>query len=148
MRALNILRQWSRKVMPNKEGGHLLRMEINADNLLHNIKELKNRFPNKKLSVVLKSNAYGHGLKEMALFLDKNQDIAYFVVDSFMEAKLLRDIGIKKELIILGHVLESLFGQLRKMKNKVLAINSLKQAEIFNKKIDFSYNSIIKMGSL
>jgi alanine racemase len=147
MRALNILRQWSRKVMPNKEGGHLLRIEINADNLLHNIKELKNRFPNKKLSVVLKSNAYGHGLKEMALFLDKNQDIAYFVVDSFMEAKLLRDIGIKKELIILGHVLESLFGQLRKMKNKVLAINSLKQAEIFNKKIDFSLRVHIKVDT-
>lgn len=147
MRALNILRQWGRNVMPNKEGGHLLCIEINADNLLHNIKELKSRFPEKKLSAVLKSNAYGHGLRAMAIFLDKNQDIAYFIVDSFMEAKLLRDIGIKKELIILGHVLEFLFGQLRRMKNKVLAINSLRQAEIFSQKIDFPLRVHIKVDT-
>lgn len=147
MRILNTLRRLGRKIMPDNEGSHLLRIEINANNLLYNIEQLKKRFPDKKLSAVLKSNAYGHGLKEIAIFLDKNNDIAYFVVDSFMEAKLLRDIGIKKKLIILGHVLQPLFSQLQKMKNKVLAINSLWQAEIFSQKINFPLSVHLKVDT-
>ncbi len=147
MKILNFLRRWGKKMMPYDEGSHLLRMEIKADNLLHNIKQLKKRFPGKKLAAVLKSNAYGHGLKEVAVFLDKNRDIDYFVVDSFMEAKLLRDLGIQKELIILGHILEPLFGQLRKMKNKVLVINSLWQAEIFSQKIHFPLRVHLKVDT-
>ena len=147
MRTLNLLRQWGKKILSDNKNSHLLRIEISGDNLLHNIKEFRDKFPDKKLAAVLKSNAYGHGLREMAMFLDKNPDISFFVVDSFMEAKLLRDIGIKKELIILGHVLEPLFGQLKRMKNKTLSINSLRQAEVFSQKIDFPLRVHIKIDT-
>ena len=80
MRILNFLRK-IRNFVKNSPNTHLLRIEIDSQKLLSNIAILKQKFPKHQLSIVLKGNAYGHGLKEMADFLDLNQDITYFCVD-------------------------------------------------------------------
>ena len=51
---------------------------------------------------VLKSNAYGHSLVEVAQILDKEEK-AFFVVDSLYEAMILRNKGVKSPLLIIGY---------------------------------------------
>ncbi len=71
--------------------------------LLRNFKQYQAAYPDFLLAPVLKSNAYGHGLVVCAQILDKEQ-VAFFVVDSLFEAKLLRSAGIKKTVLVIGYV--------------------------------------------
>lgn len=146
MRLLNIARKYKKSIYNNSEDT-LLRIDLNSQNLLHNIYQFKSKFPNHQLSAVLKSNAYGHGLKEIASFLDKNKDIKYFVVDSLMEAKIIRDYGIKKPLIILGYILKSKIKKLKKIKKIVLMVNSLEQAVILKNEVDFFLELNLKIDT-
>jgi alanine racemase len=55
---------------------------------------------------VLKSNAYGHGLLEVAKILEKGAkkgDFPFFIVDSYFEAVALRARRIKTPLLIIGY---------------------------------------------
>lgn len=149
MRILNILRKYKEKFnnKNNNPANHLLRIELNSQNLISNIAQFKDKFPNHNLSAVLKGNAYGHGLREIGELLDSNNDISHFIVDNLIEAKLLRGWGIKKEIIILGYVPTALLFELKKLKKIILVINSLEQAEILSKKIDFSLDVLLKIDT-
>lgn len=52
---------------------------------------------------VLKSNAYGHGLVEVAHVLEREQP-PMFVVDSYYEARSLRHHGIRAPILVIGYV--------------------------------------------
>jgi len=135
MYLLNFLRRIKHRF--NDSQNHLLRIEINSQNLLYNISQFRKNFPEHRIAAVLKSNAYGHGLKEVGLFLDRNDDIRYLAVDSWLEAHLLREFGVKKEIIILGYVGRSMLKVLKKLKPLVLIVNSLDQAKILKNEVDF-----------
>lgn len=135
MKILNFLRQFKNLLEDPK--ARLLRIELSSQNLLHNISQFHQKFPKHQLAAVLKSNAYGHGLKEIGLFLDDVDDISYFAVDSLMEAQLLRQVGVRKKIIILGYVAEKSLGAVKKLKNAILVVNSLAQAEILKNRINF-----------
>lgn len=145
MKILNFLRQF-KNLFENPEA-RLLRIEIDSRNLLHNISQFRQKFPKHQLAAVLKSNAYGHGLKEIGLFLDDVDDIAYFAVDSLMEAQLLRQVGVRKKIIILGYVAEKGLGAIRKLKNIILVVNSLAQAEILENRINFPLEVHLKVDT-
>ncbi|MDD3614185.1 MAG: alanine racemase, partial [Candidatus Pacebacteria bacterium] len=98
------------------------------------------------LAAVLKSNAYGHGLREMGHLFDINPNISHLVVDSIIEAKILREKNIRKPIIILGHVSRSALKDLKKFRC-VLVINSLKQAEILSQEINFPLIVHIKIDT-
>ncbi len=51
---------------------------------------------------VVKSNAYGHGVREMAALLPSTD---WFAVNSLDEGLELRQYGIRKPVLVLGHVL-------------------------------------------
>ena len=53
---------------------------------------------------VIKNNAYGHGLKEISEYLDKDERVIYLVVNNIKEALYLRNNNIKKNILILGNV--------------------------------------------
>lgn len=72
------------------------------NNLIHNLNEFRQKYPKLAFAPVLKSNAYGHGLAQVAQILDKEK-IAFFVVDSLFEAKALRNEGIKSKILIVGY---------------------------------------------
>ena len=78
------------------------RLEIKADNILHNWQYLKSRQPTAALFPVLKSNAYGHGLKEVAQILNRT-DAPLAVVDSYPEAQIVYDY-FKGRVLILGEM--------------------------------------------
>lgn len=75
---------------------------ISETRLLHNLNEYKNKYSNVSFAPVLKSNAYGHGLLEVAKILDK-KDVPFFVVDSLYEARLLKAKNIQKDILIIGY---------------------------------------------
>ncbi|MDP2855860.1 MAG: alanine racemase [bacterium] len=145
MKILNFLRQ-VKNLFEDPEG-RLLRIEIDSRNLLHNISQFHQKFPEHQLAAVLKSNAYGHGLKEIGSFLDNVDDIAYFAVDSLMEAQLLRQMGARKKIIVLGYVAEKSLGAIRKLKNIILVANSLAQAEILKNRINFPLEVHLKIDT-
>jgi len=94
---LNLLRQLSR---PKYET--LNRIEIVADNILYNYKQLQARRPAAKIWPVLKSNAYGHGLKEICQILNQS-GAEMVVVDSFPEAQIVYK-NFRGRVLILGEM--------------------------------------------
>jgi alanine racemase len=76
---------------------------LNQKNFEHNVSQIKSK-TDKKIIAVVKANAYGHGLIEIAKFADSNHQIAIIATHSLTEALELRHAGIKKKILVLAHV--------------------------------------------
>ena len=74
-------------------------MEINLDNFLYNVNSIKKYVNNKVLIPVIKANAYGTYINER-LDIINNFDIVS--VARVSEGTRLRDIGYKKEILVLN----------------------------------------------
>jgi len=103
--AMNLL-TWARKRRFPYEP--LIRVEISKSRLIHNLHEFKKIAPkdihgNSQIAPVLKSNAYGHGLIEVANTLQHEHHIPFFIVDSYFEAIALRAKGFKPHILIIGY---------------------------------------------
>lgn len=81
----------------------LIEIRINADALRSNLHTYQRAYPSVRFAPVLKSNAYGHGLVPVARVLDR-EDIAFFMVDSYYEARTLRAHGIRTRILVMGYV--------------------------------------------
>ena len=92
---MSILSSFKRQYSP------LNRIEIAKSALLSNYKYLSS-LSHVKVSPVLKSNAYGHGLPLVAKILD-NAGAPFFSVDSLYEAYELLKVGIKTHILIMGY---------------------------------------------
>ncbi|MDD3375668.1 MAG: alanine racemase [Candidatus Omnitrophica bacterium] len=79
--------------------------EINTKALVSNIKAIK-RLAKKSTGVlaVVKANAYGHGLEKVAKTLNK-QGVKFFGISDINEGIALRNLGIKKRIMILESIL-------------------------------------------
>lgn len=78
-------------------------LEINQKNLEFNLKQFRRAIGYKtQLIPVIKSNAYGHGLKILSTFCDTNDEVSQIAVVNLEEALALRDFGIKKSILILS----------------------------------------------
>lgn len=71
---------------------------LNKTNLVKNVKQIKEK-AKAPICVMVKANAYGHGIKEMVTILE--QEIDYFGVSNQKEGKEVRDIT-DKTVIIFG----------------------------------------------
>ncbi len=103
---------------------HRTWLEISKVNLLHNIGEFLNLIgPHVHLMAVVKANAYGHGITQVAELLGKSEqginpsftspydkgrqggvNTIWFGVDSIDEALTLRAAGIAQPILALGYV--------------------------------------------
>ena len=78
-------------------------VELNLDNLKHNIEEIKKIIPKKtKIMAVLKANAYGHNLVIIAQKLNEI-GILDFAVATLDEGITLRKHKIKGNILIMGY---------------------------------------------
>lgn len=93
-------------------------VEINKKNILHNIRQFKNIAPKSEIWPVLKSNAYGHGLVEIADFLKDNEDIAGFMLASLDEALSIKD-KTTKPLMVLSYFDRDDFKLLKKVEKQI-----------------------------
>ena len=105
----------------------LIEVKIYRDRLLNNLKILRRVNKGFNISPVLKANAYGHGLVEVARILDK-EGVPFFVVDSYYEARVLRVKGVKTSILVAGYTPEAVISHNR-LKNIAFAITSLSQLE-------------------
>jgi len=77
----------------------LNKIQISANRLAANFRLLKNLQPQAEIIPVLKSNAYGHGLKEVCQIANK-LDVKMIAVDSFPEAQIAYRYFSGKVLLI------------------------------------------------
>ncbi len=77
-------------------------IELSRAALFHNYNYFKKLHPESEVCPVLKSNAYGHGIDEIARICDELKP-PYLVVDSYYEALELKKIGIKTPLLVIGY---------------------------------------------
>lgn len=79
-------------------------VEVSRTALVGNLKTLKKVVGKKtKVACVIKANAYGHGILEVAKILEgKGADL--FAVDNIKEAVLLKNSGIVTPILILGYL--------------------------------------------
>ena len=82
-------------------------MEIDLDAILHNLQAIQQWVgPSVRLFAVLKSNAYGFGVKEVGLAVDKSTAFGIAVAD-LSEAVLLRQNGVTKPILVYANHLPS-----------------------------------------
>lgn len=142
------MREWFRKIRKRfYDYRPLVKVEIKQENLLNNFFVVANRVKDWQVWPVLKSNAYGHGLVEVAnVFKDK---VDFLIVDSYYEAMILCSQGIKTKILVIGFThLENILNN--KLKNVSFVIadlawlkelaGSLSQEVCFHLKIDTGMN--------
>lgn len=75
-------------------------VEIDRDALRHNIRVVKERMPHSEIIAVLKANAYGHGIEEVAKTLAS--EVNYFAVASCEEALRLQQVILNIPIMLLS----------------------------------------------
>jgi alanine racemase len=118
------LLSWFRRDKPGYDP--LISVTLSRGRLIHNLHEFMRIAPGHQVAPVLKSNAYGHGLLEVARILEHENNILkkgspraklrtnvspchgpcpmpYFVVDSFYEASRLRAARIRTPILVIGY---------------------------------------------
>ena len=81
----------------------LVEMRVFRDRILHNLSAFQKALPpGVRVAPVLKSNAYGHGLIQIAQCLHES-DIPFFAIDSYYEALILRNEGVETPLVVIGY---------------------------------------------
>ena len=80
---------------------HQIWAEINLNNLIYNIDQIKKKSSNSEIIGVVKANAYGHGAVEISKVL-LNHGINRLAVANIVEAIELRENEIKAPIILLG----------------------------------------------
>lgn len=80
-------------------------IEINLDNLRHNVNELKKAMrPECELMAVVKADAYGHGMYEISTYINR-MGVKAFAVATIDEGIRLRRYGVVGEILILGYTM-------------------------------------------
>lgn len=77
-------------------------VEVNLDKIRNNIYKIKSLSQNSKFCAVVKANAYGLGSD--VICKDIEDIVDYFAVARLSEALLLRRVGIRKPVLVLGFV--------------------------------------------
>ncbi len=75
-------------------------IEIKKSSFEHNITQYKRVIGSRNLAVVVKANAYGHGMLQIASLAQKNPLIDWFCVASVSEALELRTNNISKPILV------------------------------------------------
>ena len=75
--------------------------EIDTSALIYNLNVIKKASASQIIAVV-KANAYGHATEILTPIMEE-EGVDYFAVSNLDEALSLRELGLKKPIIILGY---------------------------------------------
>jgi len=96
------------KNIKNQTSQYKTWVEVNSSALLHNLRVAQKHVDKDVvIMAIVKSNAYGHGITEVAkelLALRSFSEGGWFGVDSIEEAFVLKKAGIKNNILILGYI--------------------------------------------
>lgn len=111
-----VWQRFGRKRKRHDTGMDRAYIEINLENLEHNVAVLKEAMPPRcELMAVVKAEAYGHGMCEIAVHLDRI-GVCAFAVATADEGIRLRRCGVRGEILILGYTAPERAGELHKYK--------------------------------
>ncbi len=79
-------------------------LEISGERIRENCKNIC-KYTGKKIIAVVKSDAYGIGIRYIAPLLEHVDEVEYFAVASPDEGAILRSLGVRKKILVLGGVL-------------------------------------------
>jgi len=74
---------------------------VDVDAIAHNYRETKKQV-NKPVIAVVKANAYGHGMREVATYLERHEHVDGFAVATLDEALVLRQTNVERPILVLG----------------------------------------------
>lgn len=112
-----------------KEIDTLNRIEISKSAILNNLEVYKQANPGQAILPVLKSNAYGHGLKQIAEILN-GQNLEYLCVDSYYEYTKIKDI-YKGNVLIIGYTKPKNY-KLFDFKNLAITVYDLESIKVLD----------------
>jgi len=78
-------------------------VEVDAGAIRRNIQQFRRRLNGASLGAVVKSNAYGHGILEVAS-LAREADVRWLCVNNLEEAETLRGAGHAARILVMGHI--------------------------------------------
>lgn len=87
------------------------RIEVSRSALLHNL-DVFAGLSGKEVMPVLKGNAYGHGIEQVAEAL-KTRHLRYIAVDGYFEALRVRKVSPHQPVLIMGEIRPENFAQLK-----------------------------------
>jgi len=124
----------------------LVEVQVHQDRLIHNLNRFLTTYPKHAIAPVLKSNAYGHGLAEVAGILDQVRRstpgrLPFLVVDSYHEAMILRNEGITTPILLIGFSAIHNIAQCR-LRDVAFTITSLEMLECLAEAAKKSGNGI------
>ncbi|NCB20374.1 MAG: alanine racemase [Clostridia bacterium] len=122
----------------------LNRIEINQTAILNNLKIIQSEQANSKIIPVLKSNAYGHGLKEIATILNKS-NVEMVAVDSFPEAQIVYQY-FKKKVLIMGEMPAAVYKFLDWKRTEVCIYSSYNLQNLMSLKRKINIHLFINTG--
>ena len=97
--ARKILRRFRKMKRPYRT---LVTITVSRDAILHNLHAFQRISPSVAVAPVLKSSAYGHGLREVGKIL-AGERVPFLCVDSFFEALALRNAGVRSPILVIGY---------------------------------------------
>ncbi len=126
------------------------RAEILLDNLEFNINQIRNKFPDKKILVPVKANAYGHGIIGVSKFLQDILNIDFLGVAIISEGIKLRENGITKPILVFGALLEEDIPYIFEynLTPTITSYEIAKKLNSYNKKIKVHINIDTGMGRI
>jgi alanine racemase len=77
-------------------------VEVNPENLRHNVREVSRRAGARPILAVIKNNGYGLGVANVARVFEPMAEVAGFAVVKLDEAVRLRESGIKKPVLLMA----------------------------------------------
>ena len=106
IRMLARIKKHIKKIIPSSEYLSLNTIEIKQSHIQHNFKIIQEIQPTHIIIPVVKSNAYGHGLKQIAKILSRinNISVPLIAVDSYPEYQILSD-NTDKQILVLWETL-------------------------------------------
>lgn len=122
----------AKKGVDSDSGSGRAWLEINLENLEHNVKVLRKIMqPGSELMAVVKADAYGHGAYKISTNLER-MGVRAFAVATADEGIKLRKYGIRGEILILGYTEPCRAKELKKY-NLMQTLIDFKYAEALNR---------------
>ncbi len=104
---------------------------IHSKRFRTNIENIKNHIGNKRLMLVLKANAYGHGVKKICSLIKDDTDL-FLCVFSISEAIELRSFGLMNKILVLSKIESEWLSKALKL-NISINISNLNDLKIISK---------------
>jgi len=123
-------------------------LEIDKNAIIHNISQYKKIVNNNILAPVIKGNAYGHGLLQIARINEQNKNVDWLCVSHLSDALLLREKKIKKPILVLSCIDVDPVEAIHKNIDIVIgSYSSAQKLNIIGKQHNYRFNVHIKVDT-